>query len=69
LGFSPIYFQSKSGRYVEDEVSAGGAQPGGGQLRNNNVNSNQQQQGESPKDISNHWDPMLAQSTTSTSRA
>lgn len=69
LGFSPIYFQSKSGRYVEDEVSAGGASSGGGQLRNNNANSNNNNQGEPPKDISNHWDSMLAQPKSGSGRA
>ena len=52
LGYSPIYFQSKSGRYVEDESSAGNrpAQP----------QSTPEQNNAKPEDLNNHhsyWSP------------
>ena len=51
LGTSQIHFQSRSGRYVEDEGNAGG------------VAFNQQKR--PPKDIDRHWEHLLSPPTTS----
>mmetsp|Transcript_11856 Transcript_11856/g.12744 ORF Transcript_11856/g.12744 Transcript_11856/m.12744 type:complete len:148 (-) Transcript_11856:434-877(-) len=53
LGTSPIYFQSRSGRYVEGEGNAGGVAI--------------TKKGP-PKDIDNHWDQFL-RPPTGTNRA
>lgn len=51
LGYSPIYFQSKSGRYVEDESSAGNrpAQP------QNNFEQNNKTKPEDLKKHHEYW--------------
>lgn len=61
LGYSPIYFQSKSGRYVEDEGSAGNSTT---QARQNhsykssspNTNTNSLE----PKAVDSHWEKILS---------
>jgi hypothetical protein len=57
LGYSPIYFQSKSGRYVEDEGSAGNrpAQQGQQQHQNNSFSKSNAKPPE-PKELENHHD-------------
>ena len=74
LGYSPIYFQTQSGRYVEDEGSAGNrpAQQQPQQQQKRASNSYQMQQSRKnthppaePKDLDNHWDSILSAPPTS----
>lgn len=66
LGYSPIYFQSQSGRYVEDEGSAGSRPAQQQQQHQAGPSYKQQQQARNnskpaePKDLDRHWDQMLA---------
>ncbi len=68
LGYSPIYFQSKSGRYVEDEASAGSrtAQQGQ-QQQQNSQSSNGNAKPKNPIDIDDHH--QYYQSSSSPGRA
>lgn len=57
LGYSPIYFQSKSGRYVEDEASAG-KQPAQQQQQQQQYHNNSRPNGSAkppePKNLEDH---------------
>lgn len=61
LGYSPIYFQSKSGRYVEDEGSAGNRPAHKEQHQSQtNFNSNSNAKQPEPKDLDSHWERHLS---------
>jgi hypothetical protein len=65
LGYSPIYFQSKSGRYVEDEGSAGNRPAQEQQQQQqphhqNNYRLKSNAKAPEPKNIDGHWEQFLS---------
>jgi hypothetical protein len=68
LGYSPIYFQSKSGRYVEDEGSAGNRpaqqhqqyQPQHQNKYGSKSIARASAKAAEPKNIDGHWDQFLS---------
>ena len=66
LGYTPIYFHNPSGRYMEDEGSAGNrpVQQDPNQFMSNLASKSNSKPMDSTRDVSNHWDAMLSQNTT-----